>query len=192
MPSACCFLTHFDLETTPMTSRFTELEPKVQPLGTAKDYANEFIEAVQTGTLLQGFSRQETILFSEYLQCFGVPRHSTVLREGDPGDFLIILITGEAVITKRHDDVDKVVYTIKPGDMIGEMSLIDGLNRFASCVTTQPSDFAVLNAANFNAMLADHPRLSNKLLLRMLVMSTTRLRHATNQMLPNLVDFGVF
>ena len=175
-----------------MVSRFAELEPNVQLLGTAKDYVNEFIEAVQAGTLLQGFSRQETVMFSEYLQCFGVPRHATVLREGDHGDFLIILITGEAVITKRHDDINKVVYTIKPGDMIGEMSLVDGLNRFASCVTTEPSDFAVLTAANFNAMLADHPRLSNKLLLRLLQMSTARLRHATTKMLPSLVDFGVF
>lgn len=173
-----------------MVSHFAKLEPNVQSLGTVKDYVNEFIEAVQAGTLLQGFSHQETVLFSEYLQCFGVPRHSTVLREGDAGDFLAILITGEAVITKLHDGVDKVVYTVKPGDMIGEMSLIDGLNRFASCVTTQPSDFAVLTAANFRAMLANQPRLSNKLLLRLLLMTSARLRHATNRMLPGLVDFG--
>ncbi len=175
-----------------MASHFAELEPDVQSLGTVKDFVNEFIEAVQSGALLQGFSRQETIQLSEYLQCYGVPRHATVIREGDVGDFMVILITGAAVVTKLHGDVDKVVYTIKPGDMVGEMSLIDGQKRFASCVTTEPSDFAVLNIDCFHAMLADHPRLSNKLLLRLLHMTTARLRYATTRMLPGLIDFGFF
>ncbi|MBK9439974.1 MAG: cyclic nucleotide-binding domain-containing protein [Comamonadaceae bacterium] len=175
-----------------MVSHFADLQPDVEPLGTVRDFVNEFIEAVASGTLLQGFSRQETVLLSEYLQCFGVPRQSTILREGDEGDFLAILITGQAVVTKQHDGVDKVVYTVKPGDMIGEMSLIDGQKRFASCITTEPSDFAVLTADNFSAMLADHPRLANKLLLRLLNMTTARLRHATNRMLPGLIDFGFF
>lgn len=175
-----------------MVSYFAELEPNTQRLGTVREHVNEFIEAVQTGTLLQGFSHRETVLLSEYLQCFGVPRHAKVLNEGDEGDFLVILITGQAVVTKRHEGVDKVVYTVKPGDMIGEMSLIDGMKRFASCVTTEPSDFAVLSADSFSTMLADHPRLSNKLLLKLLQMSTARLRHATTNMLPGLVDAGVF
>lgn len=175
-----------------MISHFAELEPDIQSLGPVKGFVNEFIDAVHAGALLQGFSRQETVQLSEYLQCYGVPRHTTVIREGDVGDFMVILITGEAVVTKRHGQVDKVVYTIKPGDMVGEMSLVDGQKRFASCVTTEPSDFAVMNIECFHTMLADHPRLSNKLLLRLLHMTTARLRHATQQMLPGLVDFGIF
>ena len=173
-----------------MPSHFAELEPELQPLGTVRDYVNEFIEAVHDGGLLQGFSRQETILFSEYLECFGVPRNATVLREGDESDFLAILITGAAVITKKHDGIDKVVFSIKPGDMIGEMSLIDGQPRFASCITTEPADFAVLSNENFNAMLADHPRLSNKISLRLLHLTTDRLRYATHRMLPGLINFA--
>ena len=41
---------------------------------------------------------------------------------------------------------------------------------------------------SFNAMLADHPRLSNKLMLRLLQMTTARLRYATTRMLPGLSD----
>ncbi len=167
-----------------MASHFAEFQPDVQPLGTVRDYVNDFIEAVQSGALLQGFSRQETVLLSGYLDCFGVPRKSTVLHEGDEGDFLAILITGEAIITKLHEGVEKVIYTVRPGDMIGEMSLIDGQRRFATCITTEPSDFAVLTTDNFSAMLADQPRLSNKVLLRLLQMTTERLRHATTCMMP--------
>lgn len=173
-----------------MSSHFAERQPDVEPLGNVRDYVNEFIAAVHACNLLEGFSRRETLLLSGYLECFGVPRHCTVLREGAEGDFLAILVTGGAVITKLHDGIEKMVCTVEPGDMIGDISMIERRKRFASCVTTMPSDFAVLSMANFEAMLADHPRLSNKVLLALLHITTGRLRRATKEMLPSLVDFG--
>ena len=58
------------------------------------------------------------------------------------------------------------------------MSMVDGLERFASCVTNEPSDFAVLTRQKLNDMLADHPRLGNKFLLMLLDLSAARLRNA--------------
>ncbi len=171
-----------------MPSNFADLQPDVEPLGAVSDFVNEFIEAVKSQPLLAGFSRQEIALLSEYLECFGVPRDSAVLREGDEGDFLVILITGKAVIVKTFDGLEKIVCEIKPGDVIGEMSLVDGQKRFASCITTEPSDFAVLTHESLNAMLTDHPRLGNRFLLMLLGLSTARLRHATGLNLPGLVD----
>lgn len=173
-----------------MNSLFAGPQPGVQPLGNVRGYVNEFINAVQAGSLLKGFSRRETLLLSEYLECFGVPRCSTVLREGDEGDFLAILVTGGAVVTKVHDGLDKVVYIVSPGDIIGEVSMLDGQKRIASCVTTLPSDFAVLTHAKFKALLSDHPRLSNKVLLALLHTTVDRLRYAEKEMLPDLADFG--
>ena len=171
-----------------MTSHFADLMPDVEPLGPVSDFVNEFIDAVSPQPMFQGFSAQETALLSQYMECFGVPRDSTVLREGDEGDFLAILVTGKAVILKAYDGVDKVVHELNTGEMFGEMSLIDGQKRFATCVTTEPSDFAVLTRERMDDMLADHPRLANKFLLMLLSLSTSRLRHATTYMLPGLMD----
>jgi len=173
-----------------MNSHFAEFEPDLEPLGAVSDYVNEFIEAVEGGTLLQGFSRQETELLTQYLECFGVPRNTTVLHEGDDADFLAILITGQALITKRQDGSDKVIFNVRPGDVIGAMSMIDGTKRFDSCTTTEPSDFAVLTTDNFHALLADHPRLSNKLLLRLITQSNERLRSTIDSMMPGQIDFN--
>ncbi len=171
-----------------MGPNFAELQPDVESFGSVRDFINEFIEAVKTQPLLQGFSRQEVALLSEYLECFGVPRHTTVVREGDGGNFLAILVTGKAMILKAHEGVDKVVQELKPGDLIGAMSFLDGQKRFTGCLTTEPSDFAVLTQDNLNAMLADHPRLGNKVLLMLLGLTNARLRHATTLMLPGLAE----
>jgi len=171
-----------------MHSNFGDLQPDIQPLGTVSDFANEFIEAVGPHHFFDSFSRQETILLSEYLDCFGVPRESTVLREDDEGDFLAILITGKAVLVKTHDDVTTTLQEISPGEIIGAMSFVDRKPRFASCITTEPSDFAVLTHDSLNAMLADHPRLGNKFLLMLLGLTASRLRHATTFMMPGSFD----
>ncbi len=173
-----------------MNSHFAELQPDVEPLGDVTGHVNEFINTIQSGSLLEGLSHTETILFGEYIACFGVPRHTTVLREGDEGDFLAILLTGSAVITKQYDGVEKLIAVVNPGDMIGEMSMIDGQPRFASCITTQPSDFAVLTHDKFKALLVDHPQLGNKVLLALLHAATARLRQATQKALPKLSDAG--
>lgn len=168
-----------------MPQNFAEFEPHVEPLGSASDFVNEFIDAIEPHPLFEGFSRDESALFSQYLQCFGVPRKSVVLREGDAGNFLAILVTGNAVIQKIHDGINKVVHTLKPGAILGEMSLIDGLARCATCITTEPSDFAVLTRDHLNILLEEHPRLGNKFLLLLLNVSTARLRSANTAALPS-------
>lgn len=167
-----------------MNSNFGDLLPDIQPLGLVSDFISEFIEAVGPQHFLDGFSRQETAMLSEYLDCFGVPRESTVLREGDESDFLAILITGKAIIYKLHDGDNEQVQEISPGEIIGVMSFLDREKRFASCITAEPCDFAVLTRDSLNAMLADHPRLGNKFLLMLLGLTASRLRQATRFMLP--------
>lgn len=161
-----------------MGSNFADLQPDIQPLGTARDFVDEFIDVLKKQPVMHNFSSQELTLLAEYMDCFGVPRKSTVIHEGDDGDFLAILVTGEAQVVKWRDAEELVVGFVRPGDLFGELSMVDGLRRFASCITTEPSDFAVLTRPKLNDMLADHPRLGNKFLLMLLELSVARLRTA--------------
>ena len=161
-----------------MVSNFAELQPDVQSLGTVRDFVEEFIEVLKKQATMRHFGSQELTLLAEYMDCFGVPRYSTVIHEGDEGDFLTILITGEAQILKYDGTEEAVIRTISPGELVGEMSMLDGQSRYASCVTSEPSDFAVLTQQKLNEMLADHPRLGNKFLLMLLGLSAARLRSA--------------
>jgi CRP-like cAMP-binding protein len=120
-----------------------------------------------------------------------VPSKSVVVREGDEGDFLAILVTGRALIVKYFDGIEKVIHELRPGEMIGEMSLVDGQRRFASCIAVEPSDFAVLTNENLHKMLAEHHVLGNKFLLMLLGVTVDRLRQATLTMLPSLTPCSV-
>jgi CRP-like cAMP-binding protein len=174
-----------------MPSSFAELEPNVEPLGSVSGFVDEFLEVVHPKPLFAGFSLEQTAILAGYLDCYGVPSKSVVVREGDVGDFLAILVTGRAIIVKTFQGRDKVIHELKPGEMIGEMSLVDGQKRFASCVAVEPSDFAVLTNENLHRLLAEHPVLGNKFLMMLLGVTVERLRHATRAMLPSLTISSV-
>ncbi|MEO7106199.1 MAG: cyclic nucleotide-binding domain-containing protein [Rhodoferax sp.] len=161
-----------------MSSNFDQLTPDAQALGTARDFADEFIDVLKSQRVMRHFSRPELILLSEYMDCYGVGRNATVVHDGDDGDFLAILLTGAAQIVKIRERRSTVVRDLKPGEFFGEMSMIDGERRVANCITSEPSDFAVLSPRKLNDMLADHPRLGNKFLLMLLSLTASRLRQA--------------
>ncbi len=171
-----------------MHSNFAQFEPDVEALGLVSDFVNEFIDVVKTESAFEAFTAQETETLTEYMECFGVPTQSTVMREGTEVEFLAILVTGAANILKGYQGGQKVVHQVKPGEFVGETVLFDGQKRFASCVTTQPSDFAVLSSSSLNALLADHPQLANKFLLMLLRLTSSRLQKSTIFMLPGLRD----
>jgi len=161
------------------------LFPQLENLGSASGFVEEIQEVVGALSLFEGFSCQESALLCEYMTCFGAPSHSTILREEDRGDFLIIILTGQVNVVKAFAPTGhKKVARLGPGAFLGEMSLIDGKQRFASCITTEPTDFAVLTRTSLNEILLDHPELGNKLLLLLLQLITERLRDATTRMLP--------
>lgn len=174
-----------------MSSSFAELELNVEPLGRVSGFVDEFVEAVQPQEFFADLSRIEATVLSGYLDCYGVPTGAVVVREGDEGNFLAILITGRAVVTKDFDGETKVLHEMCAGEFVGEMSLVDGQHRFASCVATEPSDFAVLTHDDLERLLVEHPRLGNKLLLKLLQLSTARMRQATLHMLPSLLPWSV-
>ncbi|MCX8133715.1 MAG: hypothetical protein N3D18_07105, partial [Roseococcus sp.] len=60
--------------------------------------------------------------------------------------------------------------------ILGEMSLIDGEHRFATCTAITPTRFAALCRIDLNEIIALHPRLANKFLFQLLHIIVGRLR----------------
>ncbi len=175
-----------------MKSPAAALLPDLAPLGRASDYLEDILEVLSPLALFEGFSVGECGELCEYLACFGAPSNTIIIKEGEPGDFLMIVLTGRVHVVKLATSGDaKVVAEVGPGAFLGEMSLIDGKPRFASCVSAEPTDLAVLTRDKLNAIMVDHPRLGQKLLLMLLRHTTARLRETTVRVLPHLVDGAV-
>lgn len=156
-------------------------------LGKATRFAQDIHEVIDHVSLFEEFSFPEFEALCGYMVCYTAPRHGVLIREGDTGDFLVLLLTGKVdVIKQASDGSTKFIAVAGPGASLGEMSLIDGQERFATCISTEPVDFAVLDRQALNEILFSQPRLGNKLLLLLLHLMAKRLRDSGANLLPHI------
>ncbi len=158
-------------------------------LGEASGYIDEVYAVISKGPLFEHFSVKEIEGLCQYMHCFAAPRGSVLLNEGVEGDYLLIILSGQVSVRKLNPKGEVVcITTVGPGMSLGEMSLIDGDRRFASCVATEPTDFAVMTRADLNEILLTHPRLANKLLIKLMQILVSRLRDTGNRLLSNYLN----
>lgn len=106
-----------------------------------------------------------------------------IVREGDPGDALHILVSGAVRISVSSSDGEEAtVATLGPGDCIGEFAIFDGLPRSASATATMKTQAFVVTRQDFSKWLETRPHAAMALLETM----SLRLRR-TNQGLTDVM-----
>lgn len=88
----------------------------------------------------------------------------TLIREGDPGDTLYIILAGRLRVYTVGDNEREFTHGhYGPGEYLGEMSLDGGL-RSASVMTTEASSCAVVTRRTLEAYIAEQPAFAFELL----------------------------
>ena len=160
-------------------------------LGGADKYVEEILEIINSIKLFGDFTTDEIRYLCTYMQCYAAPRDYALLTEGDDGDFLLLILSGGVDVFKNiPPHGQQMVAQLGVGATIGEMSLIDGYPRFATCTTSQPTDFAVFTRENLHGLLVNMPKLGNKILIKLLQVMTERFRETSDRYLP--CAFGEF
>lgn len=91
----------------------------------------------------------------------------TVMEEGTPGDGLYVIVTGELEVTTAQGGGDLVLARRGPGEMLGEMSLLEQAPRTATVRATMDSDVVVVEPDAFQRLLADSPETASRVLRTM-------------------------
>jgi CRP-like cAMP-binding protein len=90
---------------------------------------------------------------------------AVLVRQGEDGVGLYIIIRGSARVTQRSEHGDEqLIAVLGPGAVFGEMSLLDELPRTATVTALEPVHVLVLTIFDFRALLLETPAISIKLL----------------------------
>jgi CRP/FNR family transcriptional regulator, cyclic AMP receptor protein len=134
--------------------------------------------------LFSDFTPNDVKSLAEYMGVYRAGDNETIIHEGDVGDYMLLIVRGEVDILKRGMQREQQhMTTVGAGTTIGEMSMIDGEPRFASCRTTQATTFGVLTRDNMAKIILEQPQLGAKILVKLVTMLSARLRQTSAKLM---------
>jgi len=92
-------------------------------------------------------------------------RGDIIFHAGDPGDALFIIVSGEVKIALPSETGDEaIIASLRPGDVFGELALLDGAARSATASALAVTEAVVLPRDRFRELIATEPAVRDALL----------------------------
>ncbi|GAB4116513.1 MAG: hypothetical protein OHK0013_50120 [Sandaracinaceae bacterium] len=133
---------------------------EVGPLAAALDkFARERLlnNLLATSPLFAPLDRKQRLDLARRFTAHDVAPGVVIIREGEPGRGLFILLAGEVDVSKIDGDSKVLLATLKPGDVFGEISLLDDSPTTATITAARPSTVLFLDRAIFNRLVQAFP-----------------------------------
>ena len=107
----------------------------------------------------------------------------TVFAEGDSGDALFLILTGEVRISKNiHGVGEEALAFLRPGACFGEMALVgDEQPRSASAIAEHHTELARLARKDFMELIARRPDIGVPVLWSFATILSNRLRDSNDR-----------
>lgn len=106
-----------------------------------------------------------------------VPAGTVLFREGDAGEQMYVVQSGQVQISRRLGERDQVLAVVEPGEFFGEMAIVTGRARSATAVVVEDARLLVIDSRTFEDML--HAK--TEIAVRMIRSLAHRLQRANQQ-----------
>ena len=88
-----------------------------------------------------------------------------LVRQDSPGVGLFVIVAGKVKVVKRNESGESLeLATHGPGEVVGEMSVLDGARRTASVAAVEPTTCLVLSSWDFKSFMESHPEVALEVL----------------------------
>ena len=160
----------------------------LEHLGDATKFAQKIHALIPKCSLLENFSPAEVRMLAHFMDVYRAQPGVEMIREGEGGDFMLMVVEGKIEVLKRDKwNTPQLLAAVEAGRTLGEMSMIDGEARFATCIAVEQVLVAVLDREALARIIVEQPLLGAKILMELVLMLSQRLR-ATSQRLLGLLD----
>lgn len=153
-------------------------------LGDGTAFADEITALVERSQFFSECNPDDVALLARSMHVYRAQAGDTLLAEGGVGDHMLLIIDGNVEIYKTKPGSEhQPLTTVSTGKTLGEMSMIDGEPRFATCVARNTVIFAVLTRDNMVNIIFEKPGLGAKILIKLVIMLSQRLRQTSAKLL---------
>ncbi|HYD76223.1 Crp/Fnr family transcriptional regulator [Ramlibacter sp.] len=153
-------------------------------------------DLLRESQFLQDFKPAEAEILGRAMIHVRAQAGQVLIAEGDASDWMMLLLSGTVDVGKRKvgaavdrsalADTTARLAVLRAGAALGEMSMLDGEPRYASCWALSEVEAAVLTRAAVAGLIAEQPAVGAKLLVKITQLLAQRLRNTSNQLLRHL------
>ena len=177
---------------------------KASEIGELKDFFKTELPPVSVGPTVVSFKpgalRRIKILaklndvqlahLSDFLEYQPVLQHAQVVKQGEPGDAMYLIMSGELRARTMVGGRETILMTLGTGEFFGEMSLFDQGPRSADVVANVDSSVLRLTAASFERLTREMPSLSTPFLQATSRTLSARIRAANKRLTGVIQQFS--
>lgn len=149
------------------------------------------VELLRSVPLFADLEQGELERFSRVAVPRSFPAGTRVFHEGDHSDACYIVRSGNFRVTREHSDGRAITLaTLGPGDIFGELAMLDREVRSASVEALADGELLALPGGEVRALLGRHPEIAVKLvaaLVRRLRAANERISRQSFQTVPSRV-----
>lgn len=117
-------------------------------------------QALGRTPLFEGLSKRELVELAKATEDLEVPAGKVLCREGAAGHEFFVIVEGEVEVTQKG----RRIGVRGPGEIIGEIALIENVPRTATVTAKTPVRFFVLTRQSFWGLMDRHPQVQRKIL----------------------------
>jgi CRP/FNR family transcriptional regulator, cyclic AMP receptor protein len=118
------------------------------------------VELLSSVPLFSACSQRDLRRIAGLVDEMDVPDRSVLIRQGDPGRDCFVIAEGKAKATVRGSGTT----WLGPGDVVGEMSLLDQAPRAATVTAWTDMQVLVLTSRNFSALIEEFPPVARRIM----------------------------
>ena len=112
-----------------------------------------------------------------FLDFATVAANRDIIRQDEYGNFMVVVLSGRIAIDRLQPWGENLrLAEAVPGEILGEMSLLDSGMRFSVCTTLSTCEIAILGAEAMDEMLSTEPALAANLIALLARKLSLRLR----------------
>lgn len=145
---------------------------------------------MELSALLRDFTPEEADLLGASMLLVRAKAGQLLIAEDEASDWMMLLLHGTVDVGKRRvaaSDTEEAgevtrLAVLKEGATLGEMSMLDGEPRYASCWALCDVEAAVLSRSAVGRLITAHPGVGAKLLVKLTQLLAQRLRNTSSQL----------
>lgn len=159
----------------------TELKSVFRPRAAKATRSEETSTLIKPGSLrrikiLAGLGDEQLLSFARYLEVRRVAQYSNVVKAGEEGDSMFMVLEGELRVRVMVHGKESILATLEPGESFGELALLDEGKRSADVVANVESTVLMITRAHLKTVFEEAPALAAPFLHALARATAARLR----------------